>query len=245
MRVGNDSASLISVIIPALNEAAGVGATLASVARQPGPWEVIVVDGGSTDGTTKAAQGALAEVRVITGERGRARQMNAGAEAASGDALLFLHADTHLTDGALDAVRAALAAGAVAGCFRTTFDVDAHDAAFGRLGRTAMRLWEARFWMRWHRLAFGDRALFACRDAFEAIGGFPDQPIFEDLDAVRALRRQGPFAFLDADVVTSARRFRRHGAVGQQGRNLALWLGWMAGLSPARLKRFYSDADRG
>jgi hypothetical protein len=105
-----------------------------------------------------------------------------------------------------------------------------------------MRLWEARLWMRWHRLAFGDRALFARRSAFEAAGGFPAQPLFEDLDLVRALRAQGRFVFLDQAVVTSARRFARHGAVRQQLRNLSLWLGWNAGLAPARLKAFYPDA---
>ena len=170
--------------------------------------------------------------------------MNAGATAADGDLLLFLHADTLLPDGALDAVRAALDDPAVAGgCFRPAFDVEG--AALGALGRAAMRLWEADVWMRWHRLAFGDRALFARRAAFEAAGGFPDQPIFEDLDLVRALRRHGRFVFLDEAVLTSARRFRRYGAVRQQARNLALWLGWLAGVEPARLKRFYSDRDRG
>ncbi len=235
----------VSVIIPALNEAAGIGATLASVARQSGRWEVIVVDGGSADGTADAARAAMPDARVMATEPGRARQMNAGATAATGEALFFLHADTRLPDGALDAVRRALAEGAIAGCFRTTFDVDDEEAAFGRLGRAVMRLWEARLWMRWHRLAFGDRALFVRRPAFDALGGFPDQPIFEDLDLVRALRPHGPFVFVDADVVTSARRFQKHGAVRQQARNLALWLGWLVGVAPARLKRFYSDRDRG
>jgi rSAM/selenodomain-associated transferase 2 len=213
------------------------------VARQPGPVDVLVVDGGSADGTAEAARTALPAARVIAAPRGRARQMNAGAGRATGDVLLFLHADTRLPAGALDAVRAALAdPAAVAGCFRTTFDADG--PASGPLGRRLMRLWEARLWMRWHRFAFGDRALFVRRAAFEAVGGFPDQPIFEDLDAVRALRRRGRFVFLDAAVTTSARRYRRHGALGQQVRNLALWLGWNAGVAPGRLKRFYDD-ERG
>ena len=206
------------------------------------------MDGGSTDGTAETARAALPEAVVIDAARGRAAQMNAGAARATGEILLFLHADTRLPDGALDAVRAALADPAVvAGCFRTTFDAGgpAGRPAFGPVGRRLMRLWEARLWMRWHRFAFGDRALFARRAAFEAAGGFPDQPIFEDLDAVRALRQRGRFVFLDAAVVTSARRFRRHGALGQQLRNLALWLGWNAGVAPARLKRFYDDGGGG
>ena len=229
--------ALVSVIVPTLDEAAGVEGALRSVQRQPGPVELIVVDGGSTDGTPDRVAEIAPEAVVVASARGRARQLNAGAARASGAALLFLHADTKLPDGALDAVRHALDAGAAAGCFETRFD----DA------RGWMRLWQARLWMRWHRFAFGDRALFARRDAFHATGGFPEQPIFEDLDFVRAVRRIGPFAFLDAAVVTSARRFRRHGALRQQLRNVGLWMGWAAGVSPARLKRFYSDApgDRG
>ena len=238
----------VSVVVPALDEAAGIGASLASVAGQAGPWEVVVADGGSADGTPEAVRAAMPEARLIAPGRGRARQMNAGAEAATGDVLLFLHADTRLPAGALDAVRRALADPAVAaGCFRTAFDLDgaAEAPRFGPVGRAVMGLWEARLWMRWHRLAFGDRAIFARRTAFEAAGGFPDQPLLEDLDAVRALRRQGRFVFLDAAVTTSARRFRRHGAVRQQARNLAIWAGWTLGVAPARLKRFYSDRDRG
>lgn len=233
----------VSVIVPALNEAAGIASTLASVRRQEGSVEVVVVDGGSDDGTAEAARAACPEATVLAAPRGRAAQMNAGAALASGSVLLFLHADTCLPDGALAAVRGALAdSEAVGGCFRTAFDVGSE----GRFG-TVMRLWEARLWMGWHRLAFGDRALFFRRSAFEAMGGFPDQPLFEDLDAVRAARRLGRFVFLPASVTTSARRFRQHGAVGQQARNLALWAAWNAGVAPDRLARFYGDdrASRG
>ena len=237
-------AGLVSVVVPALDEAAGIGATLASVARQSGPWEVVVAVGDSADGTGEAARAALPEARVVRGERGRARQMNDGAREARGDVLLFLHADTALPSGALDAVRGALAdPGVVAGCFRTAFELDRD--GLGPVDRAVLRLWASRLWMRWHRFAFGDRALFVRRGAFEAAGGFPDQPLFEDLDAVRALRQYGRFAFLDAEVTTSARRFERHGAVRQQVRNASLWLAWLAGADPARLKRYYSDRDRG
>lgn len=244
---------LVSVVVPALDEAAGIGATLASVEAQAGPAEVVVVDGGSADGTLEAARAAMPGAVCLEAGRGRARQMNAGARASTGEVLLFLHADTHLPPAGLEAVRAALRdPDAVAGCFRTTFALDdgARDGAgptppFGPFGRAFMGLWEARLWMRWHRFAFGDRALFVRREAFEAVGGFPDQPIFEDLDLVRALRRRGRFVFLEAAVTTSPRRFRRHGAVRQQLRNLALWTGWTLGVAPERLKRFYSDRDRG
>ncbi|MEM0961863.1 MAG: TIGR04283 family arsenosugar biosynthesis glycosyltransferase [Bacteroidota bacterium] len=239
------ASSLISVIVPALNEEEALAATLASVRAQNGPWEVILSDGGSTDATITVGRQSLSDLQVVSGARGRAQQMNAGAAGAAGSVLLFLHADTRLPDGALSLVRRSLADGAVGGCFRTAFDVPATDTAFGPVGRWAMRAWQARLWMRWHRLAFGDRALFVRRDVFESIGGFPEQPIFEDLDLVRHLRRRGRFAFLPADVQTSARRFRRHGAIRQQARNLSLWLGWLMGVDPVRLKRYYSDTERG
>ena len=238
------SALTVSVIIPALNEADGIAATLASVAGQPGLHDVIVVDGGSDDDTAGAVRAAMPSATVLASGRGRAHQMNVGAEAATGNVLLFLHADTQLPSDALRRVAQALTdAGTVGGCFQTRFGVD--ETSLGPLGRGFMRLWAGRMWMRWHRFAFGDRAIFARRDAFEAAGRYPEQPMFEDLDLVRALRQQGRFAFIEADVVTSARRFERHGAVRQQLRNLGLWLGWNVGISGARLKRFYSDQDRG
>ncbi|MGB3542720.1 TIGR04283 family arsenosugar biosynthesis glycosyltransferase [Rubrivirga sp.] len=238
---------LVSVVVPALDEAERIGAALTSVLAQSDPFEIIVSDGGSTDDTLDLAAATAPTARLVSTSRGRARQMNAGAQHATGDVLLFLHADTRLPLGALDAVRSALEdESVIGGCFRTTFALEeAGTPRLGPVGRAVMSLWEARLWMGWHRLAFGDRALFVRRADFEDVGGFPEQPIFEDLDMVRRIRPRGRFAFLDLDVVTSARRFRRHGAVRQQLRNLGLWAGWNVGLSPDRLKRFYSDRDRG
>ena len=156
--------------------------------------------------------------------------MNAGASIATGEVLLFLHADTHLPGGALDRVRKTLADGAVAGCFRLRFDC----------GGFWLWLWTRPVWMRWHRLAFGDRALFVRRTTFDAVKGFPNQPIFEDLDIVQALRRQGRFAFLQAAVTTSARRFRRNGRLRQQLRNLTLWAAWNFRIPPRWAERLYS-----
>lgn len=217
----------VSVVIPALNEAVALPATLASVTAQAAPSEVVVVDGDSTDETVAVAERFGA--RVIRSARGRAHQMNAGAAATSGEVLLFLHADTHLPEHAFRHVRAALRAGADAGCFRLRFDADT----------PALRLWTHPIWMRWPRLAFGDRALFCFRRAFEAADGFPDQPIFEDLDLVQRLVANGRFAMLDEAVTTSARRFLEGGTVRQQARNTALWTAWNLGISPERLARFY------
>lgn len=225
----DEERSTISVIIPTLNEAAHIEAALASVLSQSDAVEVIVVDGGSEDDTVERAS---RHVRVMEAPRGRARQMNAGAKAASGEVLVFLHADTQLPENGLEVIKMALYDPyVVGGCFRTTFD----DGGFW------MRVWTWRLWMRSPHLAFGDRAPFVRRSAFEAIGGFPDQPLFEDLELVSGIRREGRFLFLNEAVRTSARRFHRHGAFRQQLYNTALWFGWLLGLSSHRLKRFYSD----
>ncbi|MEP0545974.1 MAG: TIGR04283 family arsenosugar biosynthesis glycosyltransferase [Rhodothermales bacterium] len=224
----------VSIIIPALNEEAELPATLASAVAQPGPKEIIVVDGGSDDATKAIAERHGAQV-VSAAARGRARQMNAGAAHAEGDVLLFLHADTRLPVGGLDRIRAALAAPeTVAGCFRLRFD----------RGGFWLWLWTRSVWMRWPRWAFGDRAIFARRSAFEAAGGFPDQPVFEDLDFVQAVLPHGRFVFLDAVVVTSARRYAHRGALRQQLRNWALWSAWLLGASPHRMARFYPTHTR-
>ncbi|MEM8558650.1 MAG: TIGR04283 family arsenosugar biosynthesis glycosyltransferase [Bacteroidota bacterium] len=228
---GSTEPRLVSVIIPALDEEAVLPATLASIAQQPGPVEVIVADGGSADRTRAIAEAHGAT--VVSAPRGRARQMNAGAAQAQGKAFVFLHADTTLPPDGLALVRQTLAAPEVAGgCFRTTFD---RESAW-------LRLWTSRAWMRWWRFAFGDRAAFTRRATFEALGGFPDQPIFEDLDFVRALRRRGRFVFLDAPIQTSARRYERYGDLGQQLRNWALWGAWCLGAAPERCARFYPAA---
>ena len=216
----------VSVIIPALNEAERIVETIGSVHAQSPPFEVIVVDGGSEDETVSLAE---PHARVLQVSRGRARQMNAGAAVASGQALVFLHADTRLPEGALDAVRNALAEpDVVGGCFRLRFDRSS----------PLLRLYEAFTRLPWHRIAFGDRALFARSDAVD-VPPFADMPAFEDLDFVKRLRRRGRLAFLPLATRTAARRFEAHGALRQQLRNALLWSGYHLGLSPDTLARFY------
>ena len=216
-----------SVVIPALNEAANLAATLDSVrAQEPEPIDVIVVDGGSTDGTPDLARSLGAT--VLASDPGRAYQMNAGAEAAQGDALLFLHADTRLPTGALKAAAEALDA-ADAGCFRLRFD----RSSFW------LRVWTLPVWMRWTPWAFGDRALFVRRTAFSAVGGFPAWPLFEDVEIVKRLAARGRFAFLPLAVTTSARRYERNGRIRQQLRNLSLWGRWWLGAGPDGLADRY------
>lgn len=218
----------ITVVIPALNEAACIAHTLASVAAQPGPQGVIVVDGGSTDETATLA---AAYATVLASPPGRARQMNHGAAAADGDVLLFLHADTALPANAFDVIRATLANEAAAsGAFRLAFDAET----------PLLRFYS--FCTRLHapRICFGDRGLFVRRAVFEAVGGFPDVPIFEDLEMVRRLHQRGGFCFLPQAVITAARRFQAVGPLRQQLLNIYLWTRYQLGTDPNRIAHLYS-----
>jgi rSAM/selenodomain-associated transferase 2 len=222
----------ISVIVPTLNEESVLAATLASV-RGPALREIVVVDGGSTDATCTVARQAGA--RVLTAPRGRAAQMNAGATAAGGEILLFLHADTRLPAGFDAAVVTALADSRVAG---GRFDV--------ALMPSSPLLWltstliNAR--SRLSRIATGDQAIFVRRAVFAALGGFPAMPLMEDLAFSRALKRAGRVACLRERVVTSSRRWRRDGVIRTILLMWGLRLLYFLGVSPERLRRLYCDA---
>jgi rSAM/selenodomain-associated transferase 2 len=191
----------LSIILPTLNEAEGIAAALAPLQplRRAG-HEVIVADGGSADGTPALAA-PLAD-RVIAAPRGRARQMNAGAAAAGGDALLFLHADTRLPEGAVDRI-----AGALTDHAWGRFDV----AIQGRPALLGVVAALMNLRSRLTGIATGDQAIFVTRAAFNAVGGYPDQPLMEDIELSKRLKRLGPPACLRERVATSGRRWERHG----------------------------------
>lgn len=223
---------MISVVIPALNEEALVSEAIASVAREAA--EVIVADGGSTDRTRERARatGAL----VVESPRGRGAQLHAGAGAARGDWLLFLHADTRLGPGWSSAVEA-LPAATPGGAFR--FAVDSP--------RPAFRLIELGAWLRCRlfSLPYGDQALFARREAYERAGGFRPLPLMEDVDFVRRLGRQGRLALLPHRALTSPRRWQARGGILRgtltNWRVLALYA---LGRSPESLAHIYSPPGR-
>ncbi|MCV2369365.1 TIGR04283 family arsenosugar biosynthesis glycosyltransferase [Roseateles oligotrophus] len=220
----------ISVILPMLNEAAGIQACLNALAglRERGA-EVIVVDGGSKDDSVALSQG-LAD-QFIQAPRGRAKQMMAGATAARANVLLFLHADTRLPEGADRAIANALDAGAQWG----RFDVKI-------TGRSSMLPVIAAMMnrrSRWSGIATGDQAMFVQRELFERVGGFPDQPLMEDIELSKRLRAVAPPACLPETVLTSGRRWEQHGV----WRTIFLmwrlrWLYWR-GVAPATLAAQY------
>lgn len=218
----------ISVIIPTLNEEAAIGSTLAAIHSQ-GDAEVIVTDGGSTDATRKLAADLA---RVIDAPKGRALQMNAGAQAATGDILLFLHADSTLTAGAYEEIRRVLRDPAVVGggfCLR--FD----DPAF------SFRLieWGSNLRARRLGLIFGDQGIFVRRSVFEQMGGFREMPLMEDWDFSRRLGKEGRVVVSPLRIVTSSRRFRRHGVWRTVWRMQVIKLFYLLGVSTARLNRIY------
>jgi len=220
----------LSIVIPVLNEAAGIVEMLAAlVPLRTAGAEVIVADGGSTDATVQLAT-AFAD-QIVLAPRGRARQMNTGAGGAHGDVLLFLHADTRLPADALVNLEAALDDGAQWG----RFDV--------RIGgrHTMLRVVAALINLRSRLsgIATGDQAIFVRRAAFDEVGGFADYPLMEDLALSDALRKRWKPACLKAKVTTSGRRWEQHGVWRTIVLMWTLRSAYRLGVSPKVLARHY------
>jgi rSAM/selenodomain-associated transferase 2 len=224
-------ATRLSIVVPVLDEAANLARLLPDLLEREPQAEVLVVDGGSTD-DGRAVVARTPSVRWVSAPRGRARQMNTGASAAGGDALLFLHADTRLPDGAGAAILAALAEPGVVG---GRFDV--------RLDSRRPLLWIVGTLMN-HRsrltgISTGDQGIFVRREIFDALGGYPDIPLMEDVELSRRLKRRGRLVALRLRVVTSARKWEREGVVRTVLLMWTLRLLYTLGVSPARLHRWY------
>jgi rSAM/selenodomain-associated transferase 2 len=219
----------LSVIVPALNEAGHLPATLASIARGQ-PDEIRVIDGGSVDQTSEVAVGFGA--KIISSSPGRARQMNQGAAGARGEILLFVHADTELPADYREPIFAALRCpGTVGGAFRFRI----RDPFAGR----ALIEWFANARSRLCQMPFGDQGLFIRRWAFEYLGGFPDIALMEDYEMVRRLRRLGKVVTLSQDARTSGRRWLELGLLRTTLINQLTIMGYRLGIAPSRLARFY------
>lgn len=219
----------LSVIIPALNEAENIRHTVERAAALR-PREVIVVDGGSTD-ETRAIASEL-DCRVIDSPRGRAKQQNLGAEVATGDTLLFLHADCWLDPDASRQMEFALHSRDLpGGVFCQQIDASGLTFRFLEAGN-ALRVCCT-------RLAFGDQGIFLRRDVFEELGRFPEARLMEDVLLIRKLRDCGRLALLPGPLHVDARRWQKHGPVRQTARNWLLLAAEQLGVSPDRLAEFY------
>jgi rSAM/selenodomain-associated transferase 2 len=216
---------VLSVVIPALNAAHCLPATLRSVA---GVDEVVVADGGSSDDTARIA--AQAGARVVTTSRGRGTQLTSGIAVARGDWLLLLHADTRLGDDWREAATAAMANPSCAGYFR--FALDSTDPRARRLEH----------WVAWRcqllGLPYGDQGLLIARSLLERCGGVRSLPLMEDVDLVRRIGRRRLVA-LDAVALTSAGRWERDGWYRRSARNLMCLCLWYMGLPPRLIVRLY------
>jgi hypothetical protein len=231
--LGHDSRTSVTVVIPALNEEASLAATLRSC-RAAGT-EVIVVDGGSTDRTAAVASDCGA--RLLRSVPPRSIQMNAGAAAASGEILIFLHADTRLPpDFALQAHRTLERPGTAAGAFHLR--IDGPGAGLWMIAEAAN--WRSRLL----QMPYGDQALFTTRDRFWSLGGFPAFPLMEDFELVRRLRRHGRIRLAPGHVLTSSRRWRRLGLAKTWLVNQWVITAYCLGVSPTRLARWYRGQTR-
>jgi len=224
----------VSIIIPALNEAAVIERAI-TAAWQADAHEVIVVDGGSQDDTVARAEAT--NCQVIAASPGRAYQQNRGATQANGDVLLFQHADNWLDNTALKQIQAAFQKPSIiAGAFRQRI------AAPGALYRWLERgnAWRARCW----GLPYGDQGIFVRRQVFEQLGGFPNVRLMEDLLLMQRVRRKRRPILLPGPIHIDPRRWQRHGIIRQTLRNWALLTALRLGVTPNELARFYPRHDQ-
>ena len=226
----------IAVVIPTLNEARVLSRTLLAV-RQLRFDEVVLVDGGSRDQTVSIAEGqlqglSLQPAKVMVSERGRARQMNAGARATRSDVLLFLHADTLLPPETCNEIERGLENPKYVG---GRFDVRFEDDRGWAWVVSRLMNWRSR----WSGIATGDQAIFVRRAVFDELGGFTESPLMEDIELTRRLKGMGSMAALRSQVITSFRRWERQGALKTI---LQMWLlrflYWI-GVPPKMLQQFY------
>ena len=223
----------VSVVIPALNEAEQITRAV-ETALAAGAAEVIVADGGSSDNTAELA--AAAGATVVTSAAGRAVQQNAGAAGAKGDVLIFQHADNWCGPATVEQIRAALADCSIqGGAFRQRIEADGWLFRLLETGN-ALRV-------RIRRLPFGDQGIFMRREFFTKLGGFPEEPLMEDVLLMRAFRRGAKPVLLKGPHYVCARRWQRHGVVRQTLRNWRIQLAHWFGASPSALARSYRRHD--
>jgi rSAM/selenodomain-associated transferase 2 len=221
--------SNISIIVPTRNEVENISRLLPEMLAIPG-IEVLVMDGGSSDDTVDTARALGAKVFSVS--PGKAAQMNAGAEAARGDILLFLHADTRLAPGFVKQIRDALSQpGISAGAFRLTIG----GKGFGL--RVIEMLTNLR--SRVLQMPYGDQGIFVRAGMFLSVGGFPSLPIMEDFELVRRLKRKGRIRILPLAATTSPRRWEKLGVLRTTAINQTIIIGYLLGVNPKKLAQWY------
>ncbi|MHC4331039.1 MAG: TIGR04283 family arsenosugar biosynthesis glycosyltransferase [Planctomycetota bacterium] len=222
-----------SIIVPVLDEADRINSLIDNLRNQDlkSFCEVIVVDGDPQGGTVGVLRDK--DVIAITASKGRGRQMNAGAAAATGEILIFLHADTTLPDGAPEKIRRVLeGSDYVGGAFDLKIDSDRFFLRYISV-RASIR-------SRWNRIPYGDQAIFLRKKYFDQIGGFKDIPLMEDVDLMCRIKKDGRrICILPDKVVTSARRWERDGAICTTLRNQVLVVLFRLGVSPGWLAKHY------
>ncbi len=225
----NIDAARISIIIPTLNEAGYIKEAIATTQAYTN-IEVIIVDGGSKDDTIEIAESL--GVTVISSSPGRAVQMNTGAVAASGEILLFLHADSRLPTGFDDMVRTALQQQeTVAGAFNLRIDASLLSLRWVE--------WGINVRSHFFQMPYGDQGIFLTKAVFQQIGGFPELPIMEDFELMRRLKRIGRIVIIPTPVVTSARRWLQKGVFKTTLLNQIVIIAYLLGVSPEQIRRWY------
>jgi len=222
---------MISVILPIYNEELILEKTLRRLTEQKGSYEVIVADGGSTDGSLEIAR---CYARTLSTGKGRAVQMNAAAKEAKGDTLLFLHADSYLERGALEAIAKTMETERVVGGCLTQKIEAPHPfyrclEASGSLRAKLLHLF------------YGDQGIFIRKTIFDKLGGYPLLPLLEDVALSRCLRKEGRAVVLPQRVFTSARRWEKKGKLRTSLRNLVIVVLYGLGAAPQKLAKFYPD----
>ncbi len=224
------SGPTVSVIIPVVGDNESLAALLAKLRRlDPSPDEIVIVDGGSSAGCRSLAR--RFRCAYVGTRPGRGRQLHAGALRASGDVLWFLHADADPADDSISLIRRSHLAGASGGFFRFRFS---GTSTWYKTLLAALTNWRTRF-----GTPYGDQGLFAGRGAYDAVGGFADTPLFEEVPLVRALRLHGSFAEIPTPIGVSPRRWERDGWLWRATGNRLLAVAYGLGVPPSRLTRHY------
>ncbi len=222
----------LAVVVPLLNELRTLPALLDMLSALPVD-EVVLVDGGSSDGTLQILQ--RSGFQVLQTAAGRALQMNVGAEASVSDIIIFLHADTKISSSEITAIKNAFHDPSVSS---GRFDLQFSSEAF----LLRVIAWFINQRSRWSGIHTGDQCMFVRRATFEAVGGFPEQPLMEDVELAKRLKRMGRVTALHERVVTSSRRWEQHGVPGTVLLMWKLRLFYWLGASPERLAAMYQDA---